>query len=59
MLVPYKNQQESLKKHFNYHYQSSEIFALYILGDLGSIPGQVIPKTFKKMVLYTALLNTQ
>ena len=28
------------------------------LGDLGSTPGQVIPKTFK-MVLDTSLLNTQ
>ena len=28
------------------------------LGDLGSIPGRVIPKTLK-MVLDTALLNTQ
>ena len=28
------------------------------LGDLGSIPGQVIPKT-QKMLLDTALLNTQ
>ena len=28
------------------------------LGDLGSIPGQVIPKTLK-MVLDTSLLNTQ
>ena len=28
------------------------------LGDQGSIPGQVIPKT-PKMVLYTSLLNTQ
>ena len=28
------------------------------LGDLGSIPGRVIPKTFK-MVLDTSLLNTQ
>ena len=28
------------------------------LGDLGSIPGRVIPKT-KKMVLDTSLLNTQ
>ena len=27
-------------------------------GDLGSIPGQVIPKT-KKMVLNATLLNTQ
>ncbi len=27
-------------------------------GDLGSIPGRVIPKTFK-MVLDTSLLNTQ
>ena len=27
-------------------------------GDLGSITGHVIPKT-RKMVLYTALLNTQ
>ena len=27
-------------------------------GDLGSIPGRVIPKTFK-MVLDTALLNSQ
>ena len=27
-------------------------------GDLGSIPGQVIPKTFK-MVLDTSLLNAQ
>ena len=27
-------------------------------GDLGSIPGQVIPKT-QKMVLYASLLNTQ
>ena len=27
-------------------------------GDLGSIPGHVIPKTFK-MVLDTSLLNTQ
>ena len=27
-------------------------------GDLGSIPGQVIPKTFK-MVFDTSLLNTQ
>ena len=27
-------------------------------GDLGSIPGRVIPKTFK-MVLNTSLLNTQ
>ena len=29
-----------------------------VLGDRGSIPGQVIPKT-QKMVLDTALLNTQ
>ena len=28
------------------------------LGDLGSIPGRVIPKTLK-MGLYTSLLNTQ
>ena len=28
-------------------------------GDLGSIPGRVIPKTFKKMVLDASLLNTQ
>ena len=28
------------------------------LRDLGSIPGHVIPKTFK-MVLHTSLLNTQ
>ena len=28
------------------------------VGDLGSIPGRVIPKT-RKMVLDTALLNTQ
>ena len=28
------------------------------LGELGSIPGRVIPKTFK-MVLDTSLLNTQ
>ena len=28
------------------------------LGDLGSIPGQVIPRTIK-MVLDTSLLNTQ
>ena len=28
-------------------------------GDLGSIPEQVIPKTFKKMVLDASLLNTQ
>ena len=28
------------------------------LGDLGSIPGHVIPKTFK-MILHTLLLNTQ
>ena len=28
-------------------------------GDLGSIPGRVIPKTFKKMELDTTLLNTQ
>ena len=28
------------------------------LGDRGSIPGRVIPKT-QKMVLYPALLNTQ
>ena len=28
------------------------------LGDMGSIPGRVIPKT-QKMVLDTALLNTQ
>ena len=27
-------------------------------GDLGSIPGRVIPKTLK-MVLYNSLLNTQ
>ena len=27
-------------------------------GNMGSIPGHVIPKTFK-LVLYTALLNTQ
>ena len=27
-------------------------------GDLGSVPGRVIPKTFK-MVLDTSLLNTQ
>ena len=27
-------------------------------GDLGSIPGRIIPKTLK-MVLYTSLLNTQ
>ena len=31
---------------------------LFIPGDLGSIPGQVIPKTLK-MVLDTSLLNTQ
>ena len=29
-----------------------------VLGDLGSIPGRVIPKTLK-MVLDTSLLNTQ
>ena len=28
-------------------------------GDWGSIPGQVIPKTQKKMILDTSLLNTQ
>ena len=28
------------------------------LGDLGSIPGRVIPKT-QKMVIYASLLNTQ
>ena len=28
------------------------------LGDLGSIPGRIIPKT-RKMILDTALLNTQ
>ena len=28
-------------------------------GDLGSIPGRVIPKTLKKMELDTTLLNTQ
>ena len=28
-------------------------------GDWGSIPGRVIPKTFKKMVLDTPKLNTQ
>ena len=28
------------------------------LGDLGSIPGRVLPKTLK-MVLYTFFLNTQ
>ena len=28
-------------------------------GDQGSIPGWVIPKTLKKMVLDTSLLNTQ
>ena len=28
-------------------------------GDRGSIPGRVIPKTEKKMVLDAALLNTQ
>ena len=28
-------------------------------GDRGSIPGRVIPKTFKKMVLDTSLLKTQ
>ena len=31
----------------------------YGLWDQGSIPGWVIPKTKKKMVLDTALLNTQ
>ncbi len=31
---------------------------VYGPGDLGSIPGRVIPKTFK-MVLDTSLLNTQ
>ena len=37
------------------------IYILYIImipGDLGSIPGHVIPKTLK-MVLDTSLLNTQ
>ena len=29
------------------------------LGDLGSISGRIIPKTKKKMVLDTSLLNTQ
>ena len=33
------------------------VFA-YSLGDWGSIPGQVIPKT-QKMVLDASLLNTQ
>ena len=33
------------------------VFA-YGPGDLGSIPGRVIPKT-QKMVLYASLLNTQ
>ena len=33
------------------------VFANF-LGDLGSIPGRVIPKT-QKMVLDTSLLNTQ
>ena len=28
-------------------------------GDRGSIPGRVIPKTFKNMVLDTSLFNTQ
>ena len=28
-------------------------------GDLGSIPGCVIPKTFKMVLLDTSLLNTQ
>ena len=28
-------------------------------GDRGSIPGRVIPKAFKKMVLDASLLNTQ
>ena len=31
---------------------------IYVLGDWGSIPGQVIPKT-QKMILDAALLNTQ
>ena len=30
-----------------------------VLGDRGSVPGRVIPKTKKKMVLDAALLNTQ
>ena len=38
-------------------YKVSRVFANG-LGDLGSIPGHVIPKTFK-MVLDTSLLNTQ
>ena len=29
------------------------------LGDLDSIPGRVIPKTLKNIVLDTSLLNTQ
>ena len=29
------------------------------LKDRGSIPGRVIPKTFKKMLLDTSLLNNQ
>ena len=35
----------------------ARVFA-YGRGDLGSIPGRIIPKTFK-MVLDTSLLNTQ
>ena len=41
----------------NYYYQAVRVFANGP-GDLGSIPGRVIPKTLK-MVLDTTLLNTQ
>ena len=48
-------------KHFTYYYKqkmlTQQLFANGP-GDLGSIPGRVIPKTLK-MVLDTTLLNTQ
>ena len=51
--VYYKNQNVK----FNKNYLMGRVFANG-LGDLGSIPGRIIPKALK-MVLDAALLNTQ
>ena len=45
----------SLKAHWQ---QKKCIFCKFGPGDLGSLPGRVIPKT-QKMVLDASLLNTQ
>ena len=58
-IFPKKQTKKGIKKNFNYLTFGlvGRVFANGP-GDLGSIPGRVIPKTLK-MVFDTSLLNTQ